>query len=685
MPMPMPMPTPQPPPTSIRPPKAGSAATPIGGRYVVSAARSLPGAGGGLPAYEASDAEGGTLPLMAVQVRQGAPPRAPALDALVGMNEPGVLSPLALCAAPAADGRPAWFVIATAPPGPAVWPDLSVPVRPWSETALVLRLLRPAAAALAALAQRKVTHRAIRPSNLFRAGETEDVALGCAWASPPALLQPTVFEPPYVAICPPAARGAGTMADDIYALGVCLLALSLGHLPMAGLSDDEVIARKLELGCFQALTAGARLTPLLSDLLTGMLANDPQHRPPPNLLADPGAARARRIATRPQRRAAQSLQIEGIQVWNARMLAFAIARHPATAARLLRIGVVDHWLRRALGEPVPAGHIEEAVRHRSSDFAPGETQADAWLCLRVVTMLDPLAPLCWHGLSLWPDGLGPALAAAMADGEAGEIDRLKLGELINREAIGTWATARPEHCDPTTLRMDAREHRAMARERGWAGGLSRLCYALNPLLPCRSPLLGGAAVATPEAVLPALEAAAARDGQRATLPLDRDLAGFLAARLKGRGDGEFASLSDSVAPGDAVLSHGRVLVLLQAQPAAPPVPRLAGWLLDIAAPLLERCHGRSRRIAKLAQLTELAQAGDLRRLLQALDNPGELRADADDFQAAQTDARRIDDELANVAAGGAQRAEMGRRLGQEIAAAVALAALAVAAVAAGLS
>ena len=35
--------------------------------------------------------------------------------------------------------------------------------------------------------------------------------------------------------------------------------------------------------------------------------------------------------------------------------------------------------------------------------------------MRAVAVLDPLAPMCWDGLILWPDAIGTALAAALQD------------------------------------------------------------------------------------------------------------------------------------------------------------------------------------------------------------------------------------------------------------------------------
>ncbi len=299
----------------------------IAGQYAVDATRPLAGAGGGLPAFAVRDRRGRD-DLMAVQVQPGRPPRAQALAALMGAPAEGVLAPMAHGPARLASGQEAYFVIGQAPPGPAL---AAVP-RPWSEGELLDCLLRPVAQALDRLHQRGVTHRAIRPDNLFRLGPGQPVVLGSAWAAPPASLQPAVFEPPYSAMCLPGGRGNGGIADDVYALGVTMLVLALGRVPLAGLDDPAILRRKLDRGSFAALAGEERLPGMIGDLVRGMLAEDPDHRPPLGLLADPPAARARRVAARPPRRAQRALELAGEEVWDARALAHAVASHPSEAS-----------------------------------------------------------------------------------------------------------------------------------------------------------------------------------------------------------------------------------------------------------------------------------------------------------------------------------------------------------------
>ncbi len=647
---------------------AGASSGLIAQEYAVEPNRPLHGAGGGLAAFMARHHTAAQSELMAVQVRPGWPPRAGALAHLAAATIPALLVPLAHGPGPAGNGGEAYYVICRPPPGPS----LATPGRSWSEQELIDLVLRPVAAALEGLRAKGMTHRAIRPDNLFSAGPGEPAVLGCAWASPPGCLQPAVFEPPYSGMCLPAGRGEGTIADDVYALGVTLLTLALGRLPLAELDDATMIRRKLDVGSFAALSGDARVPPMLSDLLRGMLAEDPVHRTPPSMLLDPAAARQRRLAARPARRATRPLQVLAVPVWDARGLAYAMAVQPEEGARLLRNGAVDDWLRRYLGDPILSARVEEAMRLRGQDNGEDESRADAMLAMRSVAALDPLAPICWRGLAVALDGVGPAIAAAVTSGP--QPDRARLQEMLEVEAIGTWLTGAEGRADGMALRQQARMWRSWLRPRSLDGGMARVAYALNPLLPCASPLFAGRCVARLSDVLGALESISARADARRLSPLDAHLAAFLVARQDLAGGS--ALLADNTVSSASPPLAVQIAALAALQRLDPrPLPGLATWLAEQAEPTLQDWHSRSRRESMGRQLQTCAANGQLGRLLALLDDPEARRTDAMGLRAATEAVARIDVELHHLQDGGGERAEVARRLGHETAAAAGLIAL----------
>ena len=640
---------------------------PIAGRYVVDPTRPLQGAGGGLPAYQVADLRTKNPDLMAIAVARDAPARA---NALRDLNDhiDHLLHPIAHGPGPG----PGYYVICPLPPGPA----LTTTAKPWPEAALIAHVLRPIAQVLQKLEIRRLTHRAIRLDNVFVAGPGQPVTIGCAWAAPPALHQPPAYEPFYSLMCHPSARGDGTIADDVYALGCLLIALATGTAPMAGLDDPAALRRKLEHGSFAAIAGDARLPSMIADLARGMLAEDPDHRPTPAMLLDPATARGRRVAARPPRRAPRPLTIGMTPAWDARTLAHAIGREPESGVRALRDGSVATWLRRGLGDATLYTRIEDMVRHRVAEPQDDEALADAMLAMRVVAAMEPLAPLCWRGAALWPDGIGPALAAAGHD--QGQRERLE--ELIATETVTAWAAMREDRCDLFALQAETRANRALLRIRPPAGGVVRLTYTLNPLLPYGGALGAAHWVGTLDAVAPAMEAIVQGGGN----PFDMDAIAFLAAHASRDLDMEVNALAAHHGSDFPALPWLRILAHLQSRFVHRKLPALARWMAARAEPLTAQWHNRDRRAALRDKLQTLAEDGLFAPIVAALDDPASRDADDAGAAAAAASLAGIDAELGRIARSGAERAALAARYGQEITAGLGLTALAAALVLAAL-
>jgi hypothetical protein len=476
-------------------------------------------------------------------------------------------------------------------------------------------------------------------------------------------------------MCHRSGRGDGAIADDVYALGVLMLALASGRMPMDGLDDDAIIRRKLDRGSFAALAGDLRLSAAIADLARVMLAEDPDHRPPPLLLADPLAARARRVASRPPQRAPRKLDVGAQAVWESRGLAFALARAPEQAVRLLRGHSVSTWLRRVLSDPVVATGIEEAVRASEADTGLDGSRSDALLVMRAVAVLDPTAPLCWRGMMLFPDGIGAMTAADPSD----LTMHRRIEAMIAAEAIGHWIDLRPEATAAALLRLDARQMRMTLRIAGWSGGMARLRYTLNPLLACRSPLVDSHCVVRLNDLLPALELVAAGS---ADIVIDEEIAGFVSARFNGRMDTDFTILGRPEdpaidPPGHHGLAQLRVLTRLGELQSQYRWPNLAATALRSARAGLKRWRSRSVRHAREAALLAAVASGLLPDMLTVLQDAPGLAVDGDASIASDAEIVRIDQTLAVLAGQGGMRTAAARTTGQEIAAALGVMALAV--------
>ena len=608
----------------------------IGGSYRVAVDKVLPGVASPFTAYAAHSEPASEVHLMAVSVARGWSARAWVLTALTGVSIPNLITPLAHGAGQSPSGEGGYFVICPAPQGASLLATL----RPWSEAELLQNLLRPVTAILADLQQRNLTHRALRPDNVFQLGQRGPVTVGQAWAAPPAAHQPDWLEPPYSAKCLPCGRGNGSIADDIYALGAMMVMLSAGAHPFPGLEPDEILRRKLEVGSYAALTENQRLSPTIADLARGMLADDPEHRPSATLLSDPQAARARRLATRPARRSPKPLELGSYSASTARTLAHALNREAAQAVSLLSGGLIDRWLRRALGDSQTAILLDEVVKLREVEASAGDNRADARLVTRAVAILDPCAPLTWRSVSIWPDGLGAALDHALHH----DRDKVEpLCELAVRQIIRIWGERRSTS-DTILSRLEAKDVATWAQVGQGEGGALRLNYTLNALSPCESPSLGHRWVTRLVEVLPALEAAASNAGQGSRSIVDAHLAAFMMARRDERLDVDLGQLGSTLVLSDPV-THLRLLARLQQKLHRGDLPALSKWAGEVARPLLDVFDSRSRRDRLALALEALAPGGQLARIVALIDNANEVAQDQQDLDLARVRVMEIDASL----------------------------------------
>jgi hypothetical protein len=645
----------------------------IAGRFAVDAARPLPDAGGGVPAFLAADRQAAAVRRVALAVSRDAPPR---VKPLLALDEPidNLMTPLAHGVAPAPGGKgEGYYVICTPPPGP----PLSAALNAWPEAALLDLVLRPVARVLDTLQGRGLTHRAIRLNNVFQAAPGQPVTLGAAWAAPPAMHQPAGVESPYQAMCQPAGRGDGSIAEDVYSLGVLLLVLASGRMPLASLDDAALIRWKLDLGSFTALArdtaVSGGMSGFIADLVRGMLAEDPDHRPPPSLLLDPANARARRVAARPARRSQRPLMLGDVAVYDARTLGYALLRDDKKAIQALRAGTVTHWLRRGMGDATLAADVEEVVRNRVTDTTLA-LQADAIMLMRAIGAINPRMPLCWRGVALWPDALAALVAEAVATG--GTLMAVA-EELLVKATIHDWALAthRTSRVETAAMSFEVASAQQYLQSDG-AGGLLRVFYALNPLLPCRSTGMAAAWIVTMADLMRFLERTAESIQGRL---VDVGLASFIAARADRRAELEVNAL---LAKTDGAAIRDRELALLkdlQARYYPQPMPGLAKWAVERLRPAAEQWRNRPRRAALMAQLDALAQDGYLGRLQALLDDPAGRTADRLGAEQAAMERAAIDAELAAIAVSDGTRLAEAGYLGQAVTAAIGLVALVMAA------
>ncbi|MBS1098279.1 hypothetical protein JK191_12070 [Gluconobacter sphaericus] len=519
------------------------------------------------------------------------------------------------------------------PPGPSLAEGLGL----WTENQLIDGVIRPMAALLQRLEAEKLTCRSIRPDNLFVGQGLHKVVLGPLGVAAPGEKQPILFEPLSSAVCRPSARGEGTMDCDVFSLGVVILALAIGKLPLEGLSDTDILKRRFEIGTPAAYMDGHNVPVGLRSLLTAMLSDDPVSRPSPRDLVT--IAPSKVFTVRPVIPARIPLMIGGNAVYTPQALAWYAGRHPAEFSVLLQRKVVSNWLVRELELSVMAGLIEQA----SASFLPagGSKMVDpaTMVITHAISVLDPAAPMFWGGTWFWPEALPQMVVQATVQPSTPDEERTVRNVLsfmtANPDAFMSAHLPQRQSHQITTLSV-------AARRIGTRGGdlVRRFPYELNRFLPCLSKRCMEARISLPEGLLQWLnrhvgiedlpDEALGRSGF-----LDDQMRSFLEANCARQGIVPLSQSQKAGLPG--WLADLTVLAAVQRKFDRTPLSFLAQRALPLLETELRQWRSKTSRARRRVRLGKAAEDGNLGTFLAIVNDPTGLRLDQRQAQEAEAE------------------------------------------------
>ena len=164
-------------------------------------------------------------------------------------------------------------------------------------------------------------------------------------------------------------------------------------------------------------------------------------------------------------------------------------------------------------------------------------------------------------------------------------------------------------------------------------GIERVAYDLNPNLPCRSPILANDYVVEANGLLPALEHMA-MSGVEFTSLVDRNIAAFLASEMARQVQADLRDLDNKVDPHVSLIASVKILSTVQDRVSKTEFVDLVGAVSTMLEPSVKRFHSRTVRKRVRDRLKKATRSGRLARLVEAINDPRDVAADAGAFQQA---------------------------------------------------
>lgn len=539
-------------------------------------------------------------------------------------------------------------------------------IEPLSDEAITRNFLTPAMNVLRDMSARGVPHRAIRPDNLFYSDANKrHIILGDALTAPPGLNNPAFCETLEQSMADPEARGRGTVSDDLYAIGVCLIFLLLGRNPAHEATATELIERKITTSSYATLTQGARIQMNMVELLRGLLADDPRDRwSVREVELWIGGRRLTPKQAKLPPKAARPITIAGRDYDNVRSAAEALGRNWMVSGEVVRGQDFDNWLRRSLTDERAVDAITKTVGSQAL-LAKTPDSENPRLVTRACMALDPGAPLRHKGFSAHVDGVGPALAM----GFDREDMRQKVADLVNGKFIGAWMALQ------TRSRSDLNEMYGVFDKLpvplsmpGMGYGIERVLYELNRHLHCLSPLIEPFFVTTIDRLIPAIEGAA-KGRDRPRTPIDRHIAAFAAARSTDVDERYLRALSANDPTGTS--QHLAALSLLgriQLMTKNGPAPTLAAWFAELMEPAVNSFHNLKQRKAVEANVARAAETGMLMELQAIYADQKAIQRDQQGYAQAQQEHRYCGAQIEQLSLELNNKEHMATELGEQVAA-----------------
>ncbi len=526
-------------------------------------------------------------------------------------------------------------------------------------------IVKPLIKTIIELNNKDMVHGEIWPGNMFHSGigAGEGIKLGdCLTASASSLL-PALYEPVERAMADPVAKGRGTLADDLYALGVSLAVMMRTADPLAGLTEAEVIERKIDKGSYTTLIGRDRFSGAMLELLRGLLYDDASQRWD---LEDIEAwLDGRRLSPKQSSKrikAARPLIFANKKYTRPELLATDLHKHPEETARFVENGELHQWVDRAIedkGIKVRLEQVEKdlALLDRGEGY---NKRLAAFLAVGLYTD----SPIFYDNIKFLPSGFGKAMTTAFRRGENIQPFANAMRHVF---VIPALRYKKSGNLTPILTKFDS--CRAFMQQTNIGFGIERCMYVMDVDCPCLSPVLDKYYVSTPEELMRAFEQVCSQDKPQSLI--DRHVLAFLSVKDRKNVEPYVAELRSKEAYKN-ILGQLQTFATIQSRARLENFPAIAHWFADNLTVVFDKFHDAKRKEFLQAKVEKAKKIGNLSQLSQLFEDPLLYQSDVGKFQQAAEQFKKLDAEKEKIETKLKDKNGYGQELGQQTGSVVAM-------------
>ena len=542
------------------------------------------------------------------------------------------------------ESRACPLLIVENPRGDRIFKSLESNITPIDEEDALIRFMRPAVRYLRMLRDNGITHRSIRPTNLFYgdANRTK-IILGEPISSLPAINQPMVCETVESSLALPAARGAGTQSEDIYALAVTYLTLLTGTLPCNNLTDQEILDSKMAIGSFQTIVGNMEFSRMAFELFHGCFEDRSSARWRIEELTEWITGKHFPLRMHPvPKKSTNPFSIGDKRFFNPRTLARGIQAQWKESKNPIVGSDIDVWVRRYISDNEVSTNLAKAKDGINPDINANHDRTLA----RVIIAMDPRGPIRMQSFSSMIDGFGGALAFHNGNKEIEQI----VMQIIGSDLISFWLDIYPDNVSPFNKQInqleDVRKDHRISR---FGGGIESVRYFLNQGLNCLSPILENHYVFDIGSLLDSFEYISENHPERLEETLiDREIAAFISNRAGRDMRSDLQGIDSAIDPDQGRLQQVRTLASLQDMLEDRRFPNLCKVSANFLRPTLERLSGRENRKRLYNRMLSIAQLGIIKEIVYAASDEQEFENDINEFEIAKAEYRQVSSSIGKL-------------------------------------